>query len=117
MNAQTKAYHDFAMIVLSECASGVAPGRALECAADLWNLARPLHRLYLHESNRPLRPAEKTRIKRLEDAIKSVAEHIGLVVHLNDDARGFAVKLATPKSEKANTMGGREDGWGFGFSE
>jgi len=48
----------------------------------------------------------------IERRLFELAESIGVTLELGGDPRGYTVKLMTPKTERYNTWGGSESGWG-----
>ena len=48
----------------------------------------------------------------IEKRLFEIAKSIGVRLELGGDPRGYTVKLMTPKTEKYNTWGGAECGWG-----
>ena len=48
----------------------------------------------------------------IERRLFELAERIGVTLELGGDPRGYTVKLMTPNTERYNTWGGKECGWG-----
>lgn len=59
-------------------------------------------------------PWIEKRIEQVKRNICSLLKELGIDARFNPDPRGYAVKMATPKTNRYNTWGGKEDGWGIG---
>jgi hypothetical protein len=92
--------------------SKAAARRWLKAVEDM---AIELHALYDSACSTNLGPAgNATRASRTgstERSLKRMFAIAGLGLYLNGDSRGNPVGILTPKTDRFNTMGGREAGW------
>lgn len=79
---------------------------------SLWKLADTIKRLSVAECNRELSDIEKDRMKNSEQKAEKISKEMGFKLQHMSDARGYALKFILP-TERYNSMGGKECGWGI----
>lgn len=89
-------------------------------AERLMATAGELHRAYVSVLNERQKPWHVFFRTAMEDNVQALCKGLGLTCELDDDARGYAVRLHGLKDRHGrvagNTMGGDTAGWGIGWS-
>lgn len=82
----------------------------LDAFARLLRASRAYARLCELQCSQPLTERQEKRLKRLPAQIAALAREMGFGVTLQQDPRGYCVKVVVP-SGASNTLG--NDGWGI----
>lgn len=94
---------------LQECYPETA---TIERLNRLWRIAKWLKDYGVNECNREVSEKETERNTKSEQEAIAIAKEIGVPMSLMSDPRGYSLKFHLP-TDRWNSMGGREEGWGI----
>jgi hypothetical protein len=108
-------------VFIAEANRAISATEARTAVTTLKRIGKSLHRIYERQCNGHQTPAgnwdeeaakkDDAREEKLEAQARALLDSYGIGLYLNADPRGNPIGILTPKSERYNTMGGRECGW------
>lgn len=105
-----KAREDFIAVLIEDC-KDMAAFKVLDTAKAILRDANTVQRLEIEDLNRGLSDEEKTRLNRAMCRISHRCSELGLTATFGEDPRGAIVRVHL-RSDRYNTLGGKEEGWG-----
>jgi hypothetical protein len=111
-----------AALMLDECGRSISPAHVTAATLDVVALERcerGLRAIYCRQCNgyadtdwgRAQAERDERREARLIRQATKIAKGYGVTITTQGDPRGSALRMATPKTRRYNTMGGAESGW------